>query len=101
MTNEAPTLNHLEWQAVSAALEDAAQCGCREVPEPGSLKGRLLRLFPGMASARLPEDRRFAAIRNFVCATHRQRRRADEYVPELLEQGFSRAQIEALALLSA
>src|SRR3546814_6213633 len=100
MTTEKPRLSRIEWQAVSIGLQDAAKCGCGELPRPGSLRSRLSRMLTGIAAPRPLADPRLEAVRNFVCATQRHRRRADEYATALEQQGFNRAQIEALALLS-
>jgi hypothetical protein len=56
-----------------------------------------------MGSVNRPEllDPRVEALRTFVCATHRARTAAVEYSAELERVGFNRAQIEAVALLSA
>jgi hypothetical protein len=103
-TTEVPKLSRIEWQAVSIGLQDAAKCGCGDLPKPGSLRrgiSRLSRMLTGIEGPRPFADPRLEAVRNFVCATHRHRRRADEYAAALLEQGFNRAQIDAFALLSA
>jgi len=97
----APRLSRTDWQAVSVALNDAAQCGCGEVTgKPGAV-GRLLGALTGNAPRPPLADPRLEAIRRFVCATRRGRRPADAHVPGLIAQGFSRDQIDALALLSA
>lgn len=101
MTTKKPRLSRIEWQAVAVGLKDAARCGCGRPPAPRSLGRRLSRLLTGIEAPTPLADPRLEAVRNFVCATQRQRRPAEEYAPALLEQGFSRAQIEALALLSA
>lgn len=103
-TTETPKLSRIEWQAVSIGLQDATQCGCGDLPKPGSLRSglsRLTRMLTGIEGPRPFADPRLEAVRNFVCATQRHRRPADEFAPALLDQGFSRAQIDALALLSA
>ena len=97
-----PELNRSEWHAVSIGLREAAKCGCGAMP--GSwLAGltRFARRLTGRPESEPPADPRLEALRNFICATKRLRRRADEYVPDLLEQGFNRRQVEAIALLSA
>lgn len=101
MTTDKPRLSRIEWQAVSIGLKDAAKCGCGGLPRPGSLGSRLSRMLTGIETPKPLADPRLEAVRNFVCATQRHRHRAEEYAPALLEQGFNRAQIEALALLSA
>lgn len=98
-----PKLTRIEWQAVSIGLQDAAKCGCGGPAQPGSLRSRLSRLshmLTGIEPPRPLADPRLEAVRNFVCATQRHRRPADEYAPALEQHGFNRAQIEALALLS-
>lgn len=102
-TTEKPRLSRIEWQAVSIGLQDAARCGCGDVTKPGSLRSRLSRLSRMLTGIEPPKpfaDPRLEALRSFVCASQRHRRRADEYAPALEQQGFNRAQIEALALLS-
>ncbi len=99
-----PKLSRIEWQAVSIGLRDAATCGCGAAPRPGSLGMRLSRLWrtvTGIEGTRALADPRLEALRNFVCASQRRRRPADEYAPALEQHGFNRAQIEAIGLLSA
>jgi hypothetical protein len=98
-----PQLSRTEWQAVSIGLQDAARYGCRVPPRPGSLLSGLARLWRLLTGAEAPgrlADPRLEALRDFVCATRRRRRPADEVAPALLEQGFNGAQIKALALLA-
>ena len=92
-----PKLSRIEWQAVSIGLRDAATCGCGDRPRSGSFGMRLT----GIDGARTLADPRLEALRNFACASQRHRRPADEYAPALEAQGYNRAQIEAIALLSA
>lgn len=104
MTITIPTLSRAEWQAVSIALKDAADCGCAVAPDSGSLRARVARLYTALTGAetRTPlADARLEAIRRFVCETRRMRRPAERLVPDLVAQGFSRDQVAALALLSA
>ena len=99
-----PKLSRIEWQAVSIGLRDAATCGCGDRPRSGSFGirlSRLWRMLTGIDGARTLADPRLEALRNFVCASQRHRRPADEYAPALEAQGYNRAQIEAIALLSA
>lgn len=99
-----PRLSRAEWQAVSIALKDAADCGCAVAPEQGTLRARIARIYGAItgAEARTPlADARLEAIRRFVCETRRTRRAAERHVPDLFAQGFSSDQIAALALLSA
>ena len=94
-----PTLRRSEWQAVSIAFKDAAHCGCTSTREPG----RLRKLYSVLTGNRPPSplaDERLEAIRSFVCTTRRSRKPAKDLVPVLRNQGFSPAQVDALALLS-
>ena len=98
-----PTLSNLEWTAVSIALQDAHRCGC--APNPiASKSGFLARLNHRLFGEPQPNglaDPKLEAVRRFVCTTARRRQRADEMMPALKAHGFSPAQIDALALLSA
>ncbi|EQB31124.1 hypothetical protein [Sphingobium ummariense] len=77
-----PRLSPAEWQDVKATLNAVADIRCGTRP-----------------AEQLPE--RYRPVRAFLCETGRTRRIAEAHVPDLAEQGFSRAQIEALALLGA
>jgi hypothetical protein len=94
-----PQLSRSEWQAVSIALKDAANCGCASSKAPGPL-GRIYRALTGNQPSRPLADARLEAIRSFVCTTRRSRKPAQDLAPVLRDQGFSPAQVDALALLS-
>lgn len=100
----APHLTHAEWQDVRSALVAVADCGCGETRGPTSLWSRVGRS-AGFVVRRaetgpaLPPD--LASIRDFLCETGRSHSLAERHIPALSAQGFSRAQIEALALLDA
>ena len=96
-----PKLNRTDWQAVSIAFNDAADCGCGDAGAKPGLLGRFYGALTGNEPRRPLADPRLEAIRRFVCETRRSRRRADAHVPGLVEQGFTRDQIDALAFLSA
>lgn len=99
-----PELSAAEWMVVSLAFKDAADCGCAIPPEPGSVRdriGRLRRALFGGERTKTLADARLEALRRFVCTTRVTRRPAEQYAGDLATQGFSRAQIDALALLSA
>ena len=98
-TPAAPTLSRNEWHAVSIALNDAASAGCAAVSN--SLLGRIYTALTGNEPRRPLADERLETIRRFVCATRRHSAAANDLVPELEAQGFSRAQLEAIALLAA
>ena len=99
-TMNQPQLTKLEWQAVSVALNDAARCGCPP-PDRPSLLHRIYAALTGNRRIMPLANPRLEAVRRFVCDTRRNRRPAETVVPELLAQGFSTRQIDALALLSA
>lgn len=94
-----PSLSQSEWHAVSIALNDATRHTRVSDREPGVL-ARLYRLLTGNAPQRPLADPRLDAIRRFVWASRRRPECAEELAPELEKQGFSHAQVEALALLS-
>jgi hypothetical protein len=99
-----PRLSPAEWQDVKAALHAVADCGCGEPVERGALRSRIghaldALIGPKKTPAALPEQMR--PIRDFLCESGRNRRIAERHIPTLTAQGFSRAQIEAMALLGA
>jgi hypothetical protein len=77
-----PRLSPAEWQDVQAALTAVADCGCST--------RRTAMVSPKMRP-----------LRDFLCESGRARRISEPHVPALAAQGFSRAQIEAMALLGA
>lgn len=97
-----PALDPIEWDAVALALQEVASCGCVAGTDgvPVGLMGRIVRAVIGAGAPDALEDPRLEAVRRFVCTTHRRRAPALELVEDLAVQGFSRAQIEAMALLS-
>lgn len=97
-TGTAPTLDALEWQAVSVALKDAATCGCGDVARPGAIT-RALRSVLGVRPPQPLADPRLEAVRRFVCVTRR-RGGAERDAAALASHGYNRRQIAALALLS-
>lgn len=100
---EVPDLSHTEWMAVSVALSDAAELDCAPPPPPGSFRARFARIGT-MMTGRHPApplaNPRLEAVRQFVCMKKRKSNEAEQLVPELLQLGFSEAQVRALALLS-
>lgn len=98
-----PHLSRLEWAAVAAALIDADKPYGAPPPRPGSLRAHVERVFGALTGVRRPAplaNPRLETVRRFVLATRRHRRAPAELVPSLLEYGFSKAQVDALALLS-
>jgi hypothetical protein len=94
-----PTLSRAEWHAVSIALHDADQHACASSQKPGFL-GWLYTAITGNEPQRPLADPRLESIRRFVCAMRRKPDVAETLIPELEAQGLTRAQVEALALLS-
>lgn len=94
-----PTLSRSEWHAVSIALKDAAALGC-SAAKPG-IFGKLYTVLTGNERRRPLADQRLEAIRQYVCATRRHHPVANDLVPALEAQGFSRAQLDAIAMLAA
>lgn len=97
----APMLTAYEWLEVSIALTNAEKCGCAATPrESGKSLSHRIGQMIGRSHLAGPADPRLEAIRQFVCASHRQRAPASDLAPALTAQGFNRAQIDAIALLS-
>ena len=100
-----PHLSTAEWRDVRTALAAVADCGCGAPAASGSLRSRVAHAVDALvgprkaAAAPLPDHLR--PVRDFLCETGRTRRIAEQHVPALAAQGFSRAQIDALALLGA
>lgn len=100
-----PHLSPAEWHDVQAMLTAVADCGCGEPAAAGSLRSRLSHAVDAIigprknAPAPIPDHLR--PVRDFLCETGRTRRIAPHHVSTLAAQGFSRAQIDALALLGA
>lgn len=106
LTIATPRLSAAEWQHVRSTLSAVADCGCGEPAAAGSLRSRIGHAVDALIGAKktatpaqLPT--RLHPVRDFLCETGRTRQLAERHVPTLAAQGFSRAQIEALALLGA
>jgi hypothetical protein len=95
-----PSLSEREWLEVAAALRKANACGCA-APLPGERVGLMTRLRNALSGPPREPDPRLDAIRRFACGTYRRRAPAEALVDDLTRQGFSLAQIDAIALLSA
>jgi len=99
-----PDLSPGEWQGVRQALAALAGTHCIEPASPESLRdrvGRIVDALAGRAPHRNPLSPRQRALREFLCESGRTRRIAEDLVPTLGDHGFTRAQIEAMALLGA
>ncbi len=105
LTIATPRLSPAEWRDVQAALSAVADCGCGQPAAAGSLRARIAHAVDALvgpnrqAQAALPD--RFVPVRDFLCATGRTGRIAPGHAATLAAQGYSPAQIDALALLGA
>ncbi|MDX3899917.1 MAG: hypothetical protein QHC40_05330 [Sphingobium sp.] len=99
-----PALTPAEWREVKQTLSGIADCGCAGQSRAAAPRGRIGKAIdaligPSTAAAPLPP--RLDAVRRFTCDSARMGRVAQEHLPALAAQGFSRAQIDAIALLGA
>jgi hypothetical protein len=96
----APALSVTEWKAVAIALNDAER---HRLAGPRKLSKfwKVVEAFTGIEHVRPLADPRLEALRSFVCTVRRTRQRDERMVPALIAQGFNRAQVDALTLLSA
>lgn len=95
-----PKLDQREWHAIAIALRDAESPSCRTHSEPLSFGARLLRLLTGIEPRRPLADPRLEALRQYVCSLRRTRREPEDAARELLELGYSRAQLDAINMLT-
>lgn len=76
---DVPDLTPSEWRVVSIGLKDAAKCDCSDLPgSRTSGFARFARMLTDRDAPKPLADKRLEALRNFVCATQRRRRQADE-----------------------
>src|ERR1700712_4187729 len=94
-----PSLNDLEWQAVSAALNGASTCGCSGIVKP-TVVGKVLRTIFHVKPAEPLADPKLEAVRRLVCETRQRTGHADVHEAALAAHGYNNSQIAALALLS-
>lgn len=96
-----PGLKPEELAAVAIAVQDASRKA--SVATRRSRLGRLVdgayQALTGIRPSNRLADPRLEALRRFVDLSHRSRRVAEHLVPQLLELGFNRPQIEAVAVL--
>jgi hypothetical protein len=99
-----PALTPTEWREVKQALNGIAGCGCAPPPRSGSVRARIgkaIGALTGQAPVPVTLPPRLDAVRRFACESGRLGRVAQAHVPTLAAQGFSPAQIDAIALLGA
>jgi hypothetical protein len=97
-----PHLSRAEWDTVSTAFNDAWTGACR-ADQPSAIRrfGRkLLALATGIRTPAPLADDRLDTLRRFLCTTRTSGIPSSNLWSELLELGYSEAQIEALALLA-
>lgn len=100
-----PDLTRHEWADVRAALAELPVYTCGEPAAPGSVRGRIGHAMDWLAGREhrvpAPLSPRQQALRDFLCESGRTRRIAEERAATLGTHGFTRAQIEAMALIGA
>jgi len=100
-----PRLSSAEWQDVKATLSAVADCGCGEPAAVGPLRSRIGHALDAILGPKKAQRVTLAPhlhdVREFLCESGRTRAIAERHVPTLAAQGYSRAQIEARALLGA
>ncbi len=98
-----PSLTTLEWQVVAAAFSDASGHACGSAGKPSRLSAgfhRLIGALTGLRPTQPLADPRLEKLRFFLCFTRDHGRPSQRTWEELLELGFSEAQVEALAMLA-
>lgn len=101
--SEEHMLTRLEWRVVSLALREAGECGCANVVEPSALRrflGKMLATLTGWKAKMPLADPRLETLRRFVCLSTWRHKAAAEFAEKLVDLGFSRAQVRAVALLA-
>ena len=97
-----PALSQIEWNAVVIALRDAD----RRAHEParsrvGRFFDKAVAVLTGNEPATPLADPRLETLRRFVSGSRRHHRSDERTATELLEHGFSCAQLRAISLLAA
>lgn len=95
-----PQLSRSEWQAIAIALRDAESIGCGVRRQPLGRWARVVRFLTGIEPNRPLANPRLEALRAYVCSLRRQRRASPDRTRELIDLGYSPAQIDAIALLA-
>jgi hypothetical protein len=98
-----PRLTTSEWRAVAAAFEIASTHACGGVRNglpPTSGLRRFLRAFTGSRTPQAVAEPRLEKLRAFLCFAKENGQPSQAIGEELVALGFSKAQVEALALLA-
>jgi hypothetical protein len=100
--DQLPHLSRAEWDTVSTAFNDAWTGACR-AHRPSALQrfgSKLLALATGIRTPAPLADHRLETLRRFLCTTRTKGTPSSRLWSELLELGYSEAQVVALALLA-
>lgn len=92
-----PQLSNADWRVVADAI---AIGETRDSSLFGRLGERVKLALTGVEAPHPAVDPKVKAIRDFVAATRREQRLAEDRAAALLANGFSSDQVAALALLS-
>jgi hypothetical protein len=92
-----PQLSNADWRVVADAI---AVGETRETSLFGRLGERVKLALTGIETPHSSIDPKAEAIREFVAATRRRQKLAEDRAETLLANGFSSDQVAALALLS-
>jgi hypothetical protein len=98
-----PRLTTSEWRAVAAAFEIASTHACggiRNGLPPTSGFRRFLRAFTGSRAHQPDAEPRLEKLRAFLCFARDNGQPSEAIGEELVALGFSKSQVEALALLA-
>ena len=98
MATAAPSLSKREWQVVAIALREADQHGCGGIVPPSRI-GRIWTAITGREPIRPLADPRLETLRRFVCQLHRRAEPVETLGQALIDLGYSRDQVNAIAAL--
>ncbi len=99
---EHPELNVVDWQVVQIALRDANSRACSIPDNRHPIVSRFYRAFclvTGIEPCRPLADPRLESLRRFLSVSRRNRAIAERFIPDLLDHGYTRHQVTALAML--
>jgi hypothetical protein len=98
-----PRLTTSEWKVVAAAFGVASTHACGRTRKASRASSGLRRLLDAFTSLRTPQPRadpQIEKLRAFLCFARDHGQPSHGIGEELLELGFNKAQVEALALLA-